>query len=225
MTDDRISAPLPARNELSGVLLSVLGLAAASWTISIASMSGMNMGVATDLGSLGHFLPLWVTMMAAMMLPSVAAPLLRQSSIDSGARTVPAFLLGYLAVWAAIGLLAYAAYRPHGSTVAGAVVIAAGMYELTPVKRRCREQCLTGSRSGLTFGIACFGSSVGLMSVLLAISPMSLVWMAVIAAVIVAQKVFSAAWLVDIPLALAIVGLGGWILADPSTVPALMPPM
>ena len=62
-------------------------------------------------------------------------------------RAVPRFLASYLAVWALIGIAAYALYRPHGTSVAGAVAIAAGLYELTPLKRHfralCRERVVT----------------------------------------------------------------------------------
>lgn len=228
MTDDRISMPLAPHRASTGIVISILGLAALSWLITIAQMSGMdmgNMGTETDLGSFGHFLPLWVAMMAAMMLPSIAVPLLRRAPTQSELGAVPSFLLTYLAIWAAVGVVAYAAYRPHPTAVAGAIVISAGLYEFTPVKRRCREQCHRNLRSGTGFGIACVGSTVGLMAALLAISPMSIGWMAVITALVVAQKAFPATRITDVPVALIIVGVGGWILIDPSSVPALLPHM
>lgn len=228
MSDDRISTSLSGHRRSTGILISVLGLAAASWLISIAQMRGMDMGamgVATELGSLGHFAPLWITMMAAMMLPGTCASLFRQARSDHDVRAVPSFLLTYLAIWASVGLLAYATYQPHGTAAAGAVVITAGLYELTPLKRRCRDRCRQSGHSGAGFGVACMGSSIGLMAILLAISPMSILWMVVITATVVAQRMFPATWLVDIPIALAVVGLGIWILAQPSSIPGLMPPM
>jgi predicted metal-binding membrane protein len=225
MSDSRIFVPLHFPRISTGIMISTVGLAAASWALSIAQMSGMNMGTATELGSFGHFLPIWVTMMAAMMLPGVVAPLARQVSTDADVRAAPSFLLGYLAMWAVKGVVAYAVYRPHGTATAGWVVLAAGLYELMPLKRRCRHQCQTHARSGLTFGIACLGSSIGLMAVLLAISPMSIPWMAAITAVVVAQKLIRATWIIDALTALAIVGLGAWILAAPASVPGLMPTM
>jgi predicted metal-binding membrane protein len=164
-------------------------------------------------------------MMAAMMLPGVVAPLVRQASTDADVRAAPSFLLGYLAIWTLTGVLAYAAYRPHGTAAAGWIVLAAGLYELTPVKRRCRQLCQSNSHSGLGFGVACLGSSIGLMAVLLAISPMNISWMAAIAAVAVAQKLIRATWPIDGLVSLAIVGLGIWILTNPAAVPGLMPSM
>lgn len=225
MSNDRLAAPLNFSRESTGVLISVLGLAAASWLISIAQMSGMDMGTSTDLGSFGHFLPLWVTMMAAMMLPGAAAVLLRQPASEHVVRVVPTFLLSYLAMWTAVGVAAYAVYQPHGTPAAGVVVIAAGLYELTPLKRRYRDQCQQEAHSGLAFGVACIGSSIGFMAILFAISPMSILWMAIITAAIVIQRLFPASWPVDMSIAVVIVALGAWILVDPAAVPGLMPSM
>jgi predicted metal-binding membrane protein len=52
--------------------MATLGLAAACWVVAVRQMSGMDMGVATRLGSLGFFVTVWVVMMAAMMLPGAA---------------------------------------------------------------------------------------------------------------------------------------------------------
>ena len=224
-SNDRLAAPLSLSRESTGVLISVLGLAAASWLTSIAQMSGMDMGTTTELGSFGHFLPLWVTMMAAMMLPGAAAVLRRQPAPERVVRAVPTFLLSYLAMWTAVGVAAYAVYQPHGTTAAGIIVIAAGLYESTPLKRRYRNQRQQDSHSGLAFGVACIGSSIGLMAILFAISPMSILWMAVITAAIVTQRLFPASWAVDISIALVIVALGTWILVSPAGVPGLMPSM
>jgi hypothetical protein len=59
-------------------------------------------------------------------------------------------------------------YRPPGAATAGALMVGAGPYELTPLKRECRRRCRERVRSGLRFGVYCFGSSIGLMTVLIA---------------------------------------------------------
>ncbi len=92
--------------------------------------------------------------------------------------------------------------------MAGALVIAAGLYELTPLKRECRRRCRARVRSGARFGVYCVGSSLGLMVVLIALDPMSVPLMCGIAAVVLAQKLLPPFRAVDIPLALLIVGLG-----------------
>jgi predicted metal-binding membrane protein len=134
---------------------------------------------------------------------------------------VPLFVGSYLAVWTLVGIAVFALYRPHGSLAAGAIVIAAGVYELTPLKRHFRRRCRETVSSGFEFGAYCVGSSIGLMLILVALSLMSVAWMAVIAVPIVAQKLLPARAAIDVPLGLAIVGLGILIVTAPSAVPGL----
>src|SRR6266487_2681147 len=119
-------------------------------------------------------------MMAAMILPNTAPAVLRRAHAR-GMRAVPLFAGSYLAVWALAGVAVYAAYRPHGTLAAGALVIAAAVYEVTPLKRHFRQRCRDSVRSGFQFGLCCAGSSLGLMLMLLALGVMSITWMAVIA--------------------------------------------
>jgi predicted metal-binding membrane protein len=206
-------------------LMVTLGIAGASWVVAIRQMTGMDMGVATRLGSFGFFVVLWVLMMAAMMLPGAAPAVVRRAHASGRVRAVPLFIGSYLAVWTLVGLAVYALYRPHGSVPAGAVAIAAGVYELTPLKQRCRRRCRDSVGSGLEFGLYCVGSSIGLMLILVALSVMSIAWMAIIAVLVVAQKLLPAKAALDVPLALAIVGLGVLIIIAPTSVPGLMPSM
>jgi predicted metal-binding membrane protein len=206
-------------------LAATLGLAAAAWVVAVRQMNGMEMGVATRLGSFGFFVAVWVAMMAAMMLPGAAPAVVRRARGSDGVRAVPLFVASYLAVWTLVGVAVYAVYRPHGSLLAGAVAIAAGVYELTPLKQHFRRRCRESLRSGTEFGLHCVGSSIGLMLALVALSLMSVTWMAVIAVLVLVQKLLPANAAVDVPLALAIIGLGALIVIAPSPVPGLMPPM
>ena len=129
------------------------------------------------------------------------------------------------AVWALVGVAVYALYRPHGSLAAGAVAIAAGLYELTPLKQRFRRRCRESVHSGFELGLCCVGSSIGLMLMLVALGVMSVTWMSVIVVPVLAQKLLPAKAAIDAPLALAIVGLGILIVLAPSSVPGLGPPM
>ena len=147
----------------AATLTGTLGLAAACWAIAVWQMHGMDMGTATQLGSFGAFIAVWVAMMAAMMLPGAAPAVLRRARAR-GVRAVPLFAGAYLAVWALAGVAVYAAYRPHGTLAAGAVVIAAAVYEVTPLKRHFRRRCRDSVRSGFRFGLCCAGSSLGLMA-------------------------------------------------------------
>src|SRR5712691_2068915 len=106
-----IAAParrLPPRSILATTV--VLAGALVAWIVTVERMRGMDAGPGTDLGGLGWYVGIWVTMMAAMMLPS-AAPMILLFSRVSGERErrgqpfVPTwvFVAGYLAVWTAYG--------------------------------------------------------------------------------------------------------------------------
>jgi predicted metal-binding membrane protein len=205
------------------VLAATLGLAAACWAAAAWLMDGMDMGVATRPGSFGFFAAAWVTMMAAMMLPGAAPAVARHARMSGKVRAAVPFTGSYLAIWALAGVVAYALDRPHGSLAAGAVVIAAGAYELTPVKRHFRRRCREDAGSGLGYGLCCAGSGIGLMAMLVALDVMSLFWMAVVTVLACAQKLLPAKAAIDVPLALAIVGLGLVIVLAPSLIPGLAP--
>lgn len=229
-------APVPTRafhaamTQRSAIALTAtLLLAAAAWVVAIGLMDGVDnidhmdaTGTSTELGSFGFFAAVWISMMAAMMLPG-AAPAVA-ARVQTGGRA-SVFVASYLGLWAVLGGVLYAAYRPHGSSTAGAIVIAAGIYELTPLKRRCRQACRDRGRNGLVFGLCCVGSSIGLMAVLVAVGVMSILWMSVIAVVALAQKMLRVNPLIDVPFAGAIVALGIWIVLAPLSVPGLMPAM
>jgi predicted metal-binding membrane protein len=193
-------------------------------------MSGMDMGAATDLGSFVFFIAVWVPMMAAMMLPGAAPAVSRFVRTNGRALAAPLFAGSYLAVWTLVGVAVYPLYQPHGSSAAGALTIAAGVYELTPLKRGCRHRCFTSVRSGFQFGLYCVGSSIGLMVVLVALGVMSVTWMSVIAGLVLVQKLLPPRASIDVPVALAIVGIGILIVFAPSSIPGLVgaeltPPM
>lgn len=207
------------------VVTGIVGIAAAAWVITAQQMRGMDLGAATDLGSLGFFMGVWIPMMAAMMLPGAAPAVSRFIRADGRAAVAPLFAGSYLALWTLIGLAVYVAYEPHGSATAGALTIAAGMYELTTLKRICRRRCRENVRSGVEFGLYCVGSSIGLMLMLVALGVMSVTWMSLITVLVLAQKVLPPRAAIDVPLAIAIVGLGILIVVAPSWVPGLMPPM
>jgi predicted metal-binding membrane protein len=203
--------------------VTTLALAAVSWVIAIDRMDGMDMGEATELGSFAFFIGAWIPMMAAMMLPGAAVA--RRARIDISALAVPVFLCSYLAVWTLVGIGVYVVYEPHGTTIAGALTTAAGLYELTPLKVTLRRRCREDDMSGLRFGLFCVASSIGLMVMFVALGVMSILWMAVVAAVVVFQKLVRPMPAVDALVGLAIVGLGILIVLAPSSVPGLTLPM
>jgi predicted metal-binding membrane protein len=192
---------------LGAVAALTLILAGASWIVAVQRMEGMDMGVATELGSLWFFFAVWILMMAAMMLPGTVPALRRLVGSASNARVLR-FPASYLAVWTLIGFLVYAVYRPHGTTTAALITVAAGLYEVTPLKRVCRRRCRETLRSGFAFGAYCLGSSIGWMAMLLALGPMSVTWMAIVALIVSFQKLAPPAPVLDGLLALGMCGLG-----------------
>src|SRR5690349_24781941 len=117
---------------MAAALTATLGLAAASWGIAVWQMRGMDMGVATKLGSFASFIAVWVVMMAAMMLPGAAPAVLRQAQAGGGVRAVPLFIGSYLAVWAPVRVAVSPLYRPHRYSAARAVPVPAGVHEPMP---------------------------------------------------------------------------------------------
>jgi predicted metal-binding membrane protein len=153
-------------------------------------------------------LPSSMPMMAAMMLPSAVPAIARRARERDGVLAAPLFAGSYLGIWALAAVAICLLYRPPGAVFAGALLVGAGLYELTPLKRECRRRCRSGLRSGLRFGGYCLGSSIGLMLVLVAVDVMSVALMFAIALVVLAQKLLPPHPAVDVPLALAIVALG-----------------
>ena len=148
---------LPPR-QLAAPWIVLAALAAVAWAITVAQARSMGNGPGTMGLALLPFLGLWVVMMAAMMLPSVAPVAVLWTRLISGASAGPgravrmsAFLSGYLLAWAACGAVAFAALAGTGrlltaSPVAArwlgvAIFIAAGIYQLTPWKDWCLRRC------------------------------------------------------------------------------------
>jgi predicted metal-binding membrane protein len=221
------------RDRLAGIrsvaALTTVGLGAVAWVIAFQPMTGMDTMRVIGPGSFASFISLWVLMLAAMMLPGTAPAVFRYAS-GSGAsvRGILLFVGSYLAVWTLVGVALYAVgpvYQPHGSVTAGAIAIAAGVYELTPLKQQFRQRCSAENspRSGVELGLACVGSSIGLMLVQVALGGgMSVAWMSAVGLVMLAQKVLPGNAVLDVPLALAIVGLGLLIVLAPASVPGFM---
>src|SRR3954464_1207319 len=198
-------------------------------------------------------------MLAAMMGPSGSAMGLAFGRITrdrerAGPAFVPTrvFLAGYLITWTAYGLAAYGVYRllrwafggsldwdGAGAWLAGAALLGAGIYQLTPLKQVCLRHCrgpvhfvlhgwrdgrIGALRMGVEHGAFCVGCCWGLMLALFALGVMSLVWMAVIATVIFAEKLLPAGETFARAFAPALVAGGVWVAAAPASVPGLVQP-
>jgi predicted metal-binding membrane protein len=197
-----------------GLVASLLVVAAGAWAVTGDRMGGMDAGPGTELGGLGWFAGVWVTMMAAMMLPSIAPMLLAQARVQIGA--TPAFVVGYLLTWAAVGMLGWAlieglrsldlgvlAWDEAGPNVAGGAIVAAAIYQLSPLKNRSlrrrrnprafvsehwRPGRVGALRMGIEHGRVCVASSWALMATLFALGVMSVSWMVLVTALIAAEK-------------------------------------
>jgi predicted metal-binding membrane protein len=250
------SASEQARRLAPGALL--LLIAGACWAVTARRMQGMDMGPGTSLGGLGWFAGVWATMMAAMMLPSLV-PMAQAHARESaragapraaGAATV--FAAGYLAAWLGAGVLAYAlvegvgslslpwlAWDRGGAYVAGGVIFAAALYELTPLKARCLRHCrqpalLAGRwragawgavRTGLEHGGLCIGASWALMGALFAVGVMNVAWMVAVAALVAIEKLLPRRDVAVAGTAVLLAALGVAVAFAPAQVPWLTIPM
>ena len=251
---------LPGAVQL-GLIFALILLAAVSWAVTDDRMSGMDAGPGTDPGSFGFWVTAWVVMMAAMMFPSVAPTVLMQARIEEGKRrqgveteagTTAFFVCGYLLTWTAAGLLAYGliklgkelspgflAWDEAGPYVAGGVIIAAAIYQLTPLKDVCLRHCRTpmtfllmhwrpGRGGALLMGIEhggwCVGCCWGLMAALIALGVMSIGWMVFVAALIAIEKLLPWKNVANRGIAVTLLVLGLAVAFTPEDVPGLTLP-
>jgi predicted metal-binding membrane protein len=237
-----------------GLVALLLALAGLAWWSTADRMAGMDGGPGTDLGALGWFLGVWVVMMAAMMLPSMAptAALYARMTRRRGLDQPLLFTAAYLVVWGAVGLLAYGvfelgrslfggalAWHAGGRWVAGGVLALTAVYELSPLKNVCLAHCRSplgfllghwrdGRRGALEMGarhaVWCLGCCAGLMVALFALGVMSLTWMVLVAALIALEKTLPWRRTVTWGIAGLLVVLAIAVIAVPHDVPGLVVP-
>ena len=251
---------LPGLIQLGLIALLVL-LAAVAWVITSEQMDGMDAGPGTDPGALGFFVGVWVVMMAAMMFPSIAPMVMMHVRIQEGRRergqagvagATALFVGGYLLAWSAAGLIGYGIFQlgkavtgdlfswdDAGPYLAGGIVCAAAIYQLTPLKDVCLRHCrspfaflmqhwhagrLGSLRMGVVHGGWCIGCCWALMAALFALGVMSLGWMAFIAALIAVEKLLPWKTLANRGIAVLLLVLGLAIAFTPASVPGLTLP-
>jgi predicted metal-binding membrane protein len=244
-----------------GLIFGLLILAAIAWAMTGDRMAGMDAGPGTDLGGIGFWLTSWVVMMAAMMFPSIAPMVVMYARIEEGKRrkeqpteagATAIFVGGYLLIWAAAGLFAYAifeigrsldldflAWDSGGPYVAGGVLIAAALYQLTPLKDVCLRHCrnpmtfvlmhwrpgrIGALWMGMEHGGWCVGCCWGLMAALFALGVMSIGWMVLIAALIALEKLLPWKAVANRSVAVLLVVLGLAVAFVPDKVPGLTLP-
>jgi predicted metal-binding membrane protein len=235
-----------------GIVAILLALAAIGWWWTANEMSGMDNGPWTALGTFGWFVGVWVVMMAAMMFPSVSPTVALYAGMSRSRGSVVAFTAGYLATWAAAGVVAFLvalttthaargalAWDSAGQTIAGVTLLVAAGYELTPLKDVCLGKCrsplgtLLGSwragwtgafRMGLGNGAWCVGCCWALMASLFAVGVMSVTWMAVVAGLIAIEKTIPWRRVATYGTTIVLVVLGVMMLVAPGALPGLNVP-
>jgi predicted metal-binding membrane protein len=201
--------------------LALIGCAALAWYFTFSGLTDMSTGPGTMGLGLWGFLGVWALMMAAMMLPALApltSTYLRSIRAVRSRRVrairTTGLVGGYLLTWIGFGVVAYAAAALSALLaedeadiapwVGAGVLVAAGAYQLTPLKNFCLRHCrspiafllhvsgykgrLRDVRVGMYHGVYCVGCCWGLMVVLIAVGVMNLAWMAVLTVVIFLEK-------------------------------------
>jgi predicted metal-binding membrane protein len=244
-----------------GLIGLLLVLALVAWLVTDDRMAGMDAGPGTDPGSLGFYVTVWVVMMAAMMFPSIAPMVVMFARIQEGKRkrgdavqagTTTLFVIGYLVVWTLAGLAAYAiletgraldiealSWDRAGPYIAGGVIVAAAVYQLTPLKDACLRKCRSpfmfllhawrpgrvgALRTGIEHGGWCVGCCWALMAALFALGVMSVGWMAFIAALIAIEKLLPWRAVANRGIAVTLLALGLAVAIVPEDVPGLVLP-
>jgi predicted metal-binding membrane protein len=237
-------------------------LAAVGWLVTDDRMAGMDAGPGTDPGSVGFYVSAWVVMMAAMMFPSAAPMVVAYARIQrrrrdlgrsrAGPIATALFVAGYLLTWTVFGLLAYGlfdlarslnidalSWNRGGRYLAGGVILAAAIYQLTPAKDVCLTKCRGplafvlgywrdgyggALRMGAEHGGWCVGCCWALMAALFAVGVMSVGWMVFVSALIAIEKLLPFKAVANRGIAALLVVLGLGVAFSPGQVPGLTLP-
>lgn len=243
------------RNLIFGLLLA---LAAAAWAALVWRGTGADMGMAMQSPTMGMraplFLTIWVVMMVAMMFPTAAPMIMAFHKIQAGKRqrgeafiSTWIFVVAYLLVWGLSGVAAYAgalaaeavaaraALSPAtAGRIGGALLIAAGLYQLTPLKDLCLSKCRTpitfimtswrdgaagALRMGILHGAYCLGCCWLLFVILFPLGIMNIAAMAAVTLVILAEKTLPWGRAAARAVAAALIAYGSVVLAAPHLLP------
>jgi predicted metal-binding membrane protein len=243
------------RNVILGLLLA---LAAAAWAMLAWQGADANMDMAMGMPTMGLqaplFLAVWVIMMVAMMFPTAAPMILTFHEVQAARRrrgdafvATWVFVTAYLLVWAVAGVAAYvgalaaeavavrAAMSPAtAARIGGVVVVAAGLYQLTPLKDVCLSKCRTpigfimtswrdgaagALRMGILHGVYCLGCCWLLFVILFPLGIMNIAAMAVVTVIVFAEKTLPWGRLAVRATAAALVVYGMVVIVAPHFLP------
>jgi predicted metal-binding membrane protein len=244
------------QRERNLILVTLLALAAVAWALLVWQASNASpMGMSPTMGLAAPvFLAIWVLMMVAMMFPTAAPMILTFARVQAskrqrGAVFVPTwiFVAAYLVVWLAFGVLAFVvaiggeqlsdrvlSVMDNAARIGGAVLIAAGLYQLSPLKRVCLTKCRSplsfilrswrdgrdgAFRMGLEHGLYCLGCCWLLFVILFPLGVMNVAAMAVITLLIFAEKSLPLGPRVSQLAAAALVVYGGLVMFLPQLLP------
>ena len=239
------------RRERAVIVAALAGVAALSWLYllrlahgmaDMADMPGMSMAPMLTFA-------MWWVMMAGMMLPSAAPMTLTFATINNrrrerGSAYVPTalFVAGYLLAWAAFSLAATLAQwaleraalmtpmmRTSSPLLGAALFLAAGVYQLTPLKHACLKRCRSplsfvlqrwregaagALRMGAEHGAFCLGCCGLLMALLFVGGIMNLLWVAAIAAFVLLEKAMPAGETLARAAGVLAIIFGAWMTAQ-----------
>ena len=253
------ASPFPRERKL--ILSVLLILAAASWALLIWQSVAMNsqvmeMGLTMGM-SAGLFIAIWVVMMIAMMFPTAAPMILMFTAVYAGKRQksqafVPTwvFVSAYLLIWSLFGLVVYplalGAERLAGQSmwlmtnaprIGGVLLVVAGLYQLSPLKRLCLSKCRTplqfilsswrdgyggAFRMGFVHGAYFLGCCWFLFVLLFPLGIMNIAVMALLTALIYAEKSFPLGSQISQIAGVALIVYGVIVIFVPAALPAVM---
>jgi predicted metal-binding membrane protein len=247
------------RNVILGLLLA---LAAAAWTELVWQGAGAETDMAMNSPTMGLraplFLAMWVTMMVAMMFPTAAPMIVTFHKVQASKRqrgeafvSTWIFVAAYILVWGLSGVAAYAgalaaeavaaraALSPAtAARIGGIVLVAAGLYQLTPWKDLCLSKCRTpitfimtswrdgaagALRMGLLHGAYCLGCCWLLFVILFPLGIMNIAAMAVVTLVIFAEKTLPWGHAAARVAAVVLIAYGFVVLTVPQFLPTFHP--
>lgn len=237
----------------------LLALSVGAWVLLLwqanvvsGSMSGLTMGMSAVV-----FIALWIAMMVAMMFPSAAPMIMIFARVSSAKREqgrafVPTwvFVAGYLLIWTAFGVVAYAGavaadsigsghdwFMQNGARLAGLLLVAAGAYQLTPLKRACLSQCRSplafvmtswrdgyagAVRMGLSHGAYCLGCCWLLFVILFPLGMMNIAILGVVTLVIFGEKSLAFGVRLSQSIAVVLVVYGVVVIVVPHALPGMV---
>jgi predicted metal-binding membrane protein len=241
------------RNAILGLLFA---LAATAWALLVWQSAGLDMAPASlTMGLRGSlFITIWVVMMVAMMFPTATPMILTFHRVQAEKQrrgeafvSTWVFVTAYMLVWTLAGIIAYvgalaaetvaagaALSTAAAGRIGGAILVAAGLYQITPLKDLCLSKCRTpvtfimtswrdgfagALRMGLLHGVYCLGCCWLLFVILFPLGIMNIATMAVITLVIFAEKTLSWGRRAASVTAAALVVYGAVVVAAPQFLP------